>query len=112
MLDAPTLPLTMVAPGRRVRLVQVNGGEPGCRRLAELGLTPGVEMSVLQDEGGPLMVCVRGSRIALGRGLAHKLQVTDCEQCPQAQWAEQRKAKSVWLRGRGSCCDPEPGEAR
>lgn len=44
-------------------------------RLRELGLTPGVELSVVQDSGGPLLVSVRGSRIALGRDLADNLYV-------------------------------------
>lgn len=109
MLSAPSMPLTMATPGRAVRLVQVNGGEESCRRLAALGLTPGVEMTVMQDEGGPLLVCVRESRIALGRGLAHKVLVADCANCPVAE-AQPETPKPIWLRGRGSCCDPE-GEA-
>ena len=44
-------------------------------RLAELGLTPGVCLRVVQDGGGPLLVSVRNSRIALGRGIASKLRV-------------------------------------
>lgn len=44
-------------------------------RLRELGLTPGVELSVVQDSGGPLLVSVRGSRVALGRDLADNLYV-------------------------------------
>ncbi len=45
------------------------------RRLAELGLTPGVCLRVVQDAGGPLLVSVRNSRVALGRGIADKLTV-------------------------------------
>jgi Fe2+ transport system protein FeoA len=35
-----------------------------------------VEMYVVHDAGGPLLVSVRDSRVALGRGMAHKLQVS------------------------------------
>ncbi len=44
-------------------------------RLLELGLTPGVELRVVQDSGGPMLVSVRGSRVALGRDLAANLWV-------------------------------------
>jgi Fe2+ transport system protein FeoA len=45
------------------------------RRLRELGLTPGVEVRIVQDAGGPMLVSVRGSRVALGRDLAAKMWV-------------------------------------
>jgi ferrous iron transport protein A len=45
------------------------------RRLAELGLTPGVCLRIVQDAGGPLLISVRNSRVALGRGIADKLTV-------------------------------------
>jgi Fe2+ transport system protein FeoA len=44
-------------------------------RLLELGLTPGAELRVVQDSGGPMVVSVRGSRVALGRELAERLWV-------------------------------------
>ena len=44
-------------------------------RLLELGLTPGTEVRVVQDSGGPMLVSVRGSRVALGRDLAQRLWV-------------------------------------
>ena len=44
-------------------------------RLREMGLTPGVELRVVQDNGGPMLVSVRGSRVALGRDLADNLWV-------------------------------------
>lgn len=51
-------------------------------RLRELGLTPGVELSVVQDSGGPLLVSVRGSRVALGRDLAENLYVIPAAEIP------------------------------
>lgn len=44
-------------------------------RLLELGLTPGTEVRVVQDSGGPMLLSVRGSRVALGRDLAEKMWV-------------------------------------
>jgi Fe2+ transport system protein FeoA len=69
------LPLAMVGTGQVVRLVRVAAGRILTRRLAELGLTPGVQLEILQDQGGPLLLAVRDSRLALGRGMAHKIIV-------------------------------------
>jgi Fe2+ transport system protein FeoA len=69
------LPLAMVGAGQSVKLVRVAAGKVLSRRLAELGLTPGVQLEILQDQGGPLLLAVRDSRLALGRGMAHKIIV-------------------------------------
>ena len=68
-------PLTGLPVGQPACLVCVNAGRRLKRRLAELGLTPGVEMMVLQNNGGPLLLSVRDSRLALGRGMAAKVEV-------------------------------------
>jgi len=45
-------------------------------RLASLGFAPGVEVQMLQNFGhGPLIVLVRDTRVALGRGEAMKVLV-------------------------------------
>ena len=67
--------LSNITAGQNVRLVRVNAGRRFSHRLAELGLTPGVEFSIVQDNGGPLLICVRDSRIAIGRGMASKISV-------------------------------------
>jgi DtxR family Mn-dependent transcriptional regulator len=43
----------------------------------DMGLTPGVEVVVVKSAPfhGPLEVIVRGSRLALGRGMAEKIFV-------------------------------------
>lgn len=69
------MPLSMAAIGQPLRLVSVNSGRKLAHRLAELGMTPGIEMTIIQDAGGPILVAVRDSRIALGRGMAHKVAV-------------------------------------
>ncbi len=54
---------------RRYRIERLEGPEEECRRLLDLGLTPGEETSVVQAVpfGDPLVVVVRGMRIALRR---------------------------------------------
>ena len=45
-------------------------------RLVSLGLTPGAHVAMAQNFGrGPLIVMVRGTRIALGRGEAARIFV-------------------------------------
>ena len=70
------IPLSMALADQELRLVEVQAGRNLTRRLAEMGLTPGVTLRVVQKNGGPLLISVRGSRIAIGRGMAHKLLVT------------------------------------
>jgi len=75
-MKADVYPLSMTAVGERVYLDSILGGEKINRRLTALGLTPGVELSIVQDTGGPLLISVRDSRIAIGRGMAQKIMVS------------------------------------
>lgn len=55
---------------------QFRGGHEYAGRLAALGFTPGVEVTVERNEShGPILVIVRGARVALGRGEAGKILV-------------------------------------
>ena len=47
------------------------------KRLSDLGLTPGTNVTVVQSApfNGPLEVTVRGSRLAIGRGMASRILV-------------------------------------
>jgi Fe2+ transport system protein FeoA len=68
--------LSMAAPGEEVYLVAVRGGWGIRRRLADMGLNPGERLRVIQSgRSGPMLVAVRGFRLALGRGMAHKIIV-------------------------------------
>ena len=56
---------------------QLSGGRGIVGRLASLGFSTGVAVQVLQNLGhGPLLVLVRDTRIALGRGQAVKIRVS------------------------------------
>lgn len=43
------------------------------RRLADLGIVPGVEVKIAGGHGGQVVLQVKGSRLALGRGVAGKI---------------------------------------
>ncbi|MBN1257336.1 MAG: ferrous iron transport protein A [Planctomycetes bacterium] len=69
-------PLSMIAPGRRARIVTVNAGRGLQARLAEMGLVPGTVIDVIQNSGsGAFVVAVKQGRLMLGRGMAHKIMV-------------------------------------
>jgi len=69
------LSLDEVPPGRRARVVRIEAGTRALRRLVEMGLTPGTVVEVVADYGGPILVRVRGTVLAIGRGMARKVLV-------------------------------------
>ena len=73
---AAHFPLAMAGIGEEVRLESIRGGEKLVHRLTAMGLTPGISLSIIQDAGGPLLISVLDSRIALGRGMAQKVMVS------------------------------------
>lgn len=69
-------PLIALRPGEMAHVVGIQGGFGVSRRLAELGFTPGEPVRVLAaGRGGPVLVEIRGTRLALGRGMAAKVFV-------------------------------------
>jgi len=70
------MPLAMVSPGEVVQVVGVRAGWGFRRRLADMGLTPGVTIGVLNSQvPGPIIIDLRGSRLVLGYGMAQKILV-------------------------------------
>lgn len=70
------LPLAEIQAGERAVVREFRAGRAVQNRLASLGFTPGVEVDMTQNYGiGPLIVTVRGTRVALGRGEAAKILV-------------------------------------
>jgi len=73
------MPLAMVEKGQDVNVVSLHGGFHVRKRLSDLGLTPGITIRVVQrDPKGPIVIAVKNSRLALGRGMAHKIMVEPC----------------------------------
>ncbi len=68
--------LSMVSSGETVKIASVRAGWSLQRRLADLGLTPGVEVKVIsRGRPGQVVIDIRGSRLALGYGVAQKITV-------------------------------------
>ena len=62
--------------GREVRLAGIRAGRELRARLAAMGLVPGIRLRVIRQQGrGPLVVALRGMRLAIGRGMAEHMDV-------------------------------------
>lgn len=69
--------LGTLRPGRTGTVTELHGGRGFATRMAALGFTHGAAVTVIQNFGrGPIIVMVRGTRIALGRGEADQVWVS------------------------------------
>ncbi|MCX5646263.1 MAG: FeoA family protein [Phycisphaerae bacterium] len=69
-------PLSVVKTGDKVLLVRVDAGRGLNNRLASMGFVPEVEISVVSNgHPGPFVVVIKDVKMALGRGVAHKILV-------------------------------------
>ena len=72
------MPLALVCPGETVTVTTVRAGYGLQRRLADMGLTPGVQIRVINSQmPGPVLIDLRGSRLGLGFGVAQKILVKE-----------------------------------
>ncbi len=63
--------LSKLSADKLATILSFASGRLETMRLASLGFTPGARISMAQNYGrGPLIVTVRGTRVALGRGEA------------------------------------------
>lgn len=75
------LPLAMTSVGDRVWVVQIKGGHRMARRLTDVGIAQGSEITVVsRTESGSVIVALQGCRIGLGAGMAHRVIVATTQQ--------------------------------
>lgn len=72
-------PLMMSKEGDRVRVVALTGGAGLDKRMTQMGLNVGAELTVVLRQGGGLVVQRGESRFALGGGMAHKVMVAQID---------------------------------
>ncbi len=69
-------PLAQAGDGEQVEILSIDGGSGALRTLTHLGLTPGQRAEIVtRQPGGPMLLAVGGSRVAVGFGLALKVKV-------------------------------------
>jgi ferrous iron transport protein A len=72
----PAVSLADLPTGTRAVVRALRGGQELMSRLSAMGFIAGAPVEVLQNRGrGPLLVRVRDTRVALGRGEAVKVLV-------------------------------------
>ena len=76
-LKKSNISLIELEDGQSGTIVSLNGGRNLTKRLADLGISPGTNITVLRRSlfSGPVQVEVAGSKLVLGRGLASKILV-------------------------------------
>ena len=80
-ISSNSLTLARAVQGRKYKIERVSGGYGLNSRLLSIGFLPGEVISVINQSGwGPLTVSIKGSKIALGRGIAHKIFVQELDQ--------------------------------
>jgi ferrous iron transport protein A len=68
--------LAQVSDQDEVQVKAVHGGRRLRRRLADLGLNPGMRIRVIQRNGhGPIILGIKDARMAIGYGMARKIMV-------------------------------------
>ncbi len=76
MINMHRTSLAELYANEQATILSFASGRVETARLASLGFTPGAEVNMIQNYGhGPLIVTVRGTRVALGRGEAAKIFV-------------------------------------
>ena len=70
------IPLTMASSCETITVTGFRAGSGLQRRLADMGFTQGVQIKIISSEPrGPMLIELRGSRLALGRGVAQHILV-------------------------------------
>lgn len=61
--------------GQSVFVVAIDAGAKARTRLESMGIIPGIEVDILSNDHGPMLVCVGESRVMVERGIAGKVLV-------------------------------------
>lgn len=71
--EAKSFPLAMASVGEKLRIVKLKGSEGTVRRLIGMGLVPAIEVQIISNSGGSVIVAIGDNRIGLGAGMAQKI---------------------------------------
>lgn len=70
--------LSKVDSGKKVSVVSMNAGTILMEKLASLGILPGAEIEMIHNSlHGAFVIGCRGSRLVIGRGVAHIIHVKE-----------------------------------
>lgn len=69
------MPLAMVGLGETRTITGITGKEDTKRHLQNLGFIKGENVQIVAENSSGIILMIKGSKIALNRGLASKIQV-------------------------------------
>lgn len=69
-------PLAIASIGERLIVTQLKGSDTNKQRLIGMGLIPGVEIQVVSNQAGALVLAISDCRIGLSLGMTQKIIVT------------------------------------
>jgi ferrous iron transport protein A len=73
---ATSVSLADVTPGSPLMVIKITATDWARCMLSNMGILPGATVKVIQsNEGGPILIVVKGSRVALGRDIASTIYV-------------------------------------
>lgn len=76
---ASGVPVSMMRVGETGVIVSISGREDVRRYLTELGFTPGTQVKAVCQANGNIILDVKGSKIAIDRHMANRIQF-----CPES----------------------------
>ncbi len=69
------MPLTMAQSGETNHIKKITGKDEVRQHLAELGFVVGESVTVVSENGGNMILSVKGTRVALGKSMANRILV-------------------------------------
>jgi len=71
--------LTTLHKGDGGKVIGIDAGRTATKRLYEMGFNTGASVKIVKNDAGPVIVSLNGNKMALGRGLAGKIQLETCD---------------------------------
>lgn len=74
--------LDQLYQNKRAKVIDIQGGQGIRQRLSQMGIHPGDVITILRYGalGGPILIEVHGSQVALGRGIAARITVEEMDE--------------------------------
>jgi Fe2+ transport system protein FeoA len=70
------MPLNLLQRGEQAEILVIRGGFHVQQRLESMGFVPGTHVEMVTNQmDGPVIINVKDSRVAVGRGLLHHIYV-------------------------------------
>ena len=64
--------------GKTYAMLGLEGGQAFREKIYSMGLNPGVKFKILLNPGyGPIQLEVRRTKLAIGRGMAHRIKIRE-----------------------------------